>query len=196
MLKPIFCLVGPSTSGKSTVWKNMHDIQEQFDYKFDTIVSHTTRDRREGEVDGVDYRYVSDETFDQLNRIEEVEYAGNRYCIAEEEICNKLHSSSDFLVVIVDYHGYQQIKSFHNNTYLVYFDISAFTAIRRLIKRDGIIQGFKRFKHAIENNEFDRKDYDILLKTDEMEPTQSARKLYREIANQITRSKFYRRFSA
>ena len=155
--KPIFCFVGPSASGKTTILNALKDVEEKYK-DFDVIISHTTREIRDGEMDGVDYHYVSEEEFDKLNKIEEVEYSGNRYAITEEEITNKLNKDNDFLIVIVDHHGYEQIKELHgkNNVFYVYFKVTKPICLYRLIKRDGLFKGYKRFKKALKDNEFDR----------------------------------------
>ena len=54
-------LVGPSASGKSSVAKY---IADHSDYK--QIVTYTTRPMRDGEVDGVDYHFVSLSDFESM----------------------------------------------------------------------------------------------------------------------------------
>lgn len=56
----IIVLMGPSGSGKSTIEKEL----ENFGIK--RIVSCTTRTPREGEIDGVDYHFMSFEDFMEL----------------------------------------------------------------------------------------------------------------------------------
>lgn len=47
-------LVGPSASGKSSIAKYIADHSD-----YEQIVTYTTRPMREGEIDGVDYHFVS-----------------------------------------------------------------------------------------------------------------------------------------
>lgn len=54
-------LIGESASGKSTVEKILHDK-----YGYKKIVSYTTRQPREGEVNGKDYFFVDDVNFEEL----------------------------------------------------------------------------------------------------------------------------------
>ena len=54
----LICLFGASGSGKSTVAKI---LREQYGYE--SVVAYTTRPRREGEIDGVDYHFVTPEKF-------------------------------------------------------------------------------------------------------------------------------------
>ena len=53
--KPLV-ICGPSGVGKSTIIKRLTD---EFSGLFGFSVSHTTRNPRNGEVDGVNYNYVS-----------------------------------------------------------------------------------------------------------------------------------------
>ena len=55
MARPLV-LCGPSGSGKSSL---MNKLTDEFPEAFGFSVSHTTRNPREGEKDGVHYHYVS-----------------------------------------------------------------------------------------------------------------------------------------
>ena len=58
----IVVLVGESASGKSTVAK----ILEQEQPNFSKVVTYTTRPMRDGEVDGIDYNFISNKKFNEL----------------------------------------------------------------------------------------------------------------------------------
>jgi guanylate kinase len=60
--KPIVVLSGPSAVGKSTLVHCLRDRVPELYFS----VSATTRDPRAGEVDGVDYRFVTPAQFQQL----------------------------------------------------------------------------------------------------------------------------------
>ena len=60
--KPIVVLSGPSAVGKSTLVRCLRDRVPQLYFS----VSATTRDPRPGEVDGVDYRFLTPARFQQL----------------------------------------------------------------------------------------------------------------------------------
>ena len=53
-------LVGPSCSGKTSFAKMLEIVG------WERIITYTTRPARQGEVNGVDYHFVSRELFDQL----------------------------------------------------------------------------------------------------------------------------------
>lgn len=58
----ILVIVGESASGKSTLAKQFVEDNPSFS----RIVTYTTRPKREGEVNGIDYHFVSDEVFDSM----------------------------------------------------------------------------------------------------------------------------------
>ena len=69
---------GPSGVGKGTV---RQEIFSTPDHKFEYSVSMTTRQKRPGEVDGVDYFFRTREEFEELIKngqmLEYAEYVGN-----------------------------------------------------------------------------------------------------------------------
>lgn len=83
-------IVGESASGKTSVAKYLENH-----YGYERIVTYTTRSPREGEVDGVDYHFISDDEFDELYRkdffAETAMYNGWCYGSAKEDyIGNKI----------------------------------------------------------------------------------------------------------
>jgi len=80
----IVVVAGPSGSGKtvlSSKLKNEHDFAE--------LVSVTTRDRREGEINGIHYTFLDEEQFHRLDEkkglIEKVNYNGKYYGVPAAE---------------------------------------------------------------------------------------------------------------
>ena len=76
---PMFVLVGPSASGKSTVAQM---LVEQFGMK--RAVTTTTRKRRRGEPADA-YHFVSKESFSVDDMVESQEYASNYYGLSKVE---------------------------------------------------------------------------------------------------------------
>ena len=60
----IFCIVGKSASGKDTIFR---EIVNKYENKLEKVVLYTTRPKREGERDGVDYNFVTE---NELKRLE------------------------------------------------------------------------------------------------------------------------------
>ncbi len=75
----IFVISGPSGSGKSTILNKVFEKQDKIFFS----ISATTRAPREGEVDGVNYHFISRDKFLQMIEndefLEYAEYVGNLY---------------------------------------------------------------------------------------------------------------------
>jgi len=99
---------GPSGVGKSTVVAALH---EQHPFFFS--VSVTTRRRRPGERDGVDYQFVTDANFIELRSsgqlLEWAEYAGFRYGTPKAPVLDQLAHGNDVLLDI-EVSGAMQVK--------------------------------------------------------------------------------------
>ena len=106
----MFVIEAPSGTGKTTVIKKL--LEQDKNLKFS--VSVTTRARREGEVDGVDYHYVSDEEYDKLLK-EDAFYEtvnsqyGGRYGTLRSEVDSFLNVGQD-VVFDMDWVGLKQVK--------------------------------------------------------------------------------------
>ena len=104
----LFIISGPSGAGKGTIAKR---ILEETELEFS--VSMTTRNPREGEIDGVHYYFVDEEAF--LKNIEEdgflehAEVYGKRYGTPKGPILEKLEKGTDVLLDI-EMQGALQIK--------------------------------------------------------------------------------------
>lgn len=96
----LIVLSGPSGVGKSTVISNL--LSSRSDIHFS--VSYTTRKPRTGEVDGVNYNFVSREEFERMiadgELLEYAEYVGNYYGTSLKVIQDKLEQGIDVLLDI------------------------------------------------------------------------------------------------
>ena len=99
---------GPAGSGKGTVTKL---LLESPDYAFS--VSATTRAPRPGEVDGVNYHYITREAFEALLEngefLESTEYCGNLYGTLKKEAEEILESGRN-LILEIEVEGAGNIK--------------------------------------------------------------------------------------
>jgi guanylate kinase len=105
----LFVLSSPSGAGKSTIARMLMAADDGVAMS----VSATTRPIRPGEVDGRDYHFVSDETFDDMvGRGEFLEWAhvfGHRYGTLKREVMKVIEGGRDVLLDI-DWQGTQQLK--------------------------------------------------------------------------------------
>lgn len=110
----ILILSGPSGSGKSTLCKI---LQEHFSDIYFSI-STTTRAPREGERDGVDYHFVSQDRFiadiKQGAFLEWAQVHNNYYGTALSPITQALEQGK-LVIFDVDVQGHQSIKEHYGN---------------------------------------------------------------------------------
>jgi len=97
----LIVLSGPSGVGKGTVRKAIFD---NYSNEFDYSISMTTRKRREGEKEGVDYYFRTKEEFEQLiaedGLLEYAEYVGNYYGTPLEYVNQTLDEGRDVFLEI------------------------------------------------------------------------------------------------
>ena len=118
MNKGILLVVsGPAGSGKGTV--NAHLLKRD-DFKYS--VSATTRAARPGEVNGVNYHFITKEDF--LGRIERgemleyTEYCGNYYGTPLKEAEDVLHSGKN-LILEIEVEGARNVKTRYPEAVLI-----------------------------------------------------------------------------
>jgi len=126
---------GPSGAGKDATVKRM----EQLGYPFHFVVTATTRPKRPGEVDGVDYHFVSEKEFaEMLERGELLEHAivYDQYKgIPKKQVQEALESGKD-VIMRLDVQGAATIRRLVPEAVLIFLTASSEEElIRRLKKR-------------------------------------------------------------
>ena len=136
-MKPfLLVLSAPSGGGKTTIARNLLLARDDLGYS----VSATTRARRAGERDGVDYHFLGREEF--LRRIDAGEflewatYGGNLYGTLREEI-ERIFARGQTAVLDVEVEGARQLRaSFPNSLHLFVLPPSAEVLVSRLVGRN------------------------------------------------------------
>ncbi|MFC1721780.1 hypothetical protein ACFL0Z_02625 [Patescibacteria group bacterium] len=96
----ILALVGPSGIGKTTLISQLVDVRG----KFCRVLNTTTRPKRDYEINGRDYRFLTEEGFADMRRhdvtLEEtlVEFGGHKFAVSLAEMANVLRSGRIALV--------------------------------------------------------------------------------------------------
>ncbi len=125
-------------SGKSYLLSYIRDVA-----KLPCFVSTTTRPVREGEVDGVDYHFITDQESraieDRNGFAELVTFRGYRYGVTKEEFYNKLHAGAGVAFLIVEPEGIDHyVKPALEagaNWLKIYIDIEQEVQVERFKKR-------------------------------------------------------------
>ena len=102
-----FIVAGPSGVGKGTVLKKLFETHDLY-----YSVSATTRDPREGEVDGVHYHFLSVEEFRAMIAedalLEHAEYAGNYYGTPKRYVDEAMDAGRD-VILEIEMQGARQV---------------------------------------------------------------------------------------
>ena len=157
-------LSSPSGVGKTTLTKK---IQQKYS-TFKISVSHTTREARSNEVEGVDYNFVSHKEFEKLiaeNKF--YEYAKifeNYYGTLKKNVDENIKKHD--VIFDIDWQGTKQLSKFKNlNLVKIYLITSNKEELKtRLIKRnqntiDEVNKRFNSFNDDIKH----WKDYDYII---------------------------------
>lgn len=130
--------VGESACGKSSIEKYLVN-----NYGYKKIVSYTTREPREGEVDGVDYHFISMEQFYRLRGqgfFAETAIYNNWYYGVAREDC------TDDKVAVLTPHGLRQISKMCDiNIISFYIDVPRRDRLIKILQRgDDIEEAYRR----------------------------------------------------
>ncbi len=172
----LYVLSGPSGSGKTTLAKHVVNTVNYVDF----AISYTTRKIRDGEKDGIDYKFIDEEKFrfmiDSNQFAEWAEVHGNLYGTTIDEIEKVLDKGIDILLDI-DVQGSLQIKTkYSNSVHIFLIPPDLITLRKRLSKRntENSSELEKRMEMAIK--EISRiNDYDYIIVSDDID--KSLRKL-------------------
>jgi len=135
----IFVISGPSGSGKSTLIKMLRNEFACINFS----VSHTTRKKRDVEVDSKDYHFVSKKEFSEM--IEKELFAewakvhNEFYGTSNEEIDRK-STGEKILVLDIDVQGARMIKKKFPSSCLIFIKPPSLKELgARLLKREKIL---------------------------------------------------------
>ena len=136
----IFLLMGKSSSGKDTIYR---ELMREKDLGLKKVVSYTTRPMREGETDGVQYLFKNEEEYKQLKAdnkiIEERAYNTKcgiwRYFTADD---GQIDLSDGDYLIIGTLESYCYIRDYFGkeNVVPVYIDTSARIRLERAMHRE------------------------------------------------------------
>jgi guanylate kinase len=112
-------IAAPSGTGKTTLCRRLLER----DAGLRLSISHTTREMRPGEVDGVDYHFVDYRRFRELVEagafLEHAEYNGNLYGTSWEAIEATIESGED-VVLEIEVQGAEQVKERRPSARLIF----------------------------------------------------------------------------
>ncbi|MCC5885759.1 MAG: guanylate kinase [Gammaproteobacteria bacterium] len=105
----LFVLSAPSGAGKTSLVRALL----QADPGIEVSISHTTRPKRPKEEDGVNYHFVTPETFARMQKeqafLEHAEVFGNLYGTSSAWVAQRLAAGGD-VILEIDWQGAEQIR--------------------------------------------------------------------------------------
>lgn len=167
----LIVISGPSGVGKGTVRKALFE-RENHNLKYS--VSMTTRKKREGEVDGKDYYFVSKEEFlkriDEGKFLEHAEFVGNYYGTPLDKVNEQLEKGNE-VVLEIEVEGAMQVKSKVPDCVLIFIVPPSKEALYdRLKKRGTESEDVIQARIAKANREFKvAKNYDYIVVNDDVD---------------------------
>ncbi|MET0614194.1 MAG: guanylate kinase [Thermoleophilaceae bacterium] len=131
-MAPILVITGPSGVGKGTLIKRLLERVPGLEL----AVSATTREPRPGEVNGVDYHFLSQADFDRRVEggefLEHAVYAGNSY----GTVWSELERPARGIVLEIDVQGARQVHDRLPNAKRIFIEPPSYDALaERLMQR-------------------------------------------------------------
>lgn len=189
----ILAFVGPSGSGKTLLTKasdafyttkavgyipngyedvvveavkaNLHkDVKPIGDKKVTKeVVSHTTRNKRKGEIHGIHYHFVTVEEFEKLQKYEETIYNGDHYGLTVSAVEEVLRFS-EIAVAVVDQRGVSNIRKITDDVRAVFVktDLGVMESHMRM-RGDSEENIQKRLNNAVNNDELNYPSADFVV---------------------------------
>ena len=162
----LIIISGTTCAGKGTVIRKLLENHNDIDLS----ISYTSRPKREHEIDGVDYYFVTKEEFEKkIENDEFLEYAqvhyGAYYGTPKKEIQEKLDKGKD-VILEIDVQGAKIVKEKFPDTILIFIMAPSMEEVKRRIKMRGEEtpeQIISRFKVAYnEINEYNNYNYVVV----------------------------------
>jgi guanylate kinase len=173
----LFIISAPSGAGKTSL---LTAARERLS-TLSVAVSHTTRQARPGEVDGVHYHYVSMDTFSRMVKdkqfVEHAEVFGNYYGTSKQAINSLLESGKD-VVLEIDWQGARQIRSSYPQAISIFILPPSLSALEERLTQRGQdspeviasrmavakeeIAHYEEYDHILINDHFEQALNDLL----------------------------------
>lgn len=164
----LFIISGPSGVGKSTLVRQVLADLEGLEFS----VSHTTRPKRSGEVEGQDYYFIDQNEFETMIREDRfIEWAvvhGNYYGTSKREIEKK--AALGDVILDIDVQGAQQIKDKMKRGIFIFIFPPSFEELKKRLYKRGESEAAlrKRLETARKELRF-YSQFDYLIINDQLE---------------------------
>lgn len=150
MMGTLYLLSGPFGVGKST----LREYVTNMDSAIESPISYTSRPRRQGECDGIDYHFISKDSFlsmiDRNMFFESQQIFSHHYGYLKSEVLGYLKQGKD-VILDVDFLAVRLIKQHVPQSVSIFIMPSEPLVLsRRIIQRDGDSASLERLKYSDE----------------------------------------------
>jgi guanylate kinase len=149
----LFIVMAPSGAGKTSLVNAL--LKSEANTNLCVSISHTTRPRRPGEIDGENYHFVDDATFiTMLNEskfLESAEVYGHRYGTSETWVRDKLRTGVN-VILEIDWQGAIQVRRAIPEAQTIFILPPSLEALRRRLTgraQDKVETIEKRMRQAV-----------------------------------------------
>lgn len=131
----LFIISGPSGAGKGTVVKELVKLPEN-----EVSVSATTREPREGEINGVSYHFLTVDSFKELINengfLEYAQYCGNYYGTPKAQI-EKWLAEGKNVILEIDVQGCRQVKTKRPDAVTIFITPPSMEVLEHRLRKRG-----------------------------------------------------------
>jgi len=163
-----FCVIisGPTGTGKTTICKRLVNENNEFFYS----ISYTTRKKRENEIDGKDYYFITKEEFEKMIKEDKfLEYAKiyNEYYGTPKEPVFESLKNGKIVIMDIDYQGKMKVVEKLKDSVSIYILPPSIEELKRRIEKreKNFIERFKEALREIDLWVF----YDYVVINDDIE---------------------------
>ena len=166
----LIVLSGPSGSGKGTIISKLMEKRDDMVLS----ISMTTREPREGEIDGVHYYFTTREEFEQMQALgaflESAEYNGNYYGTPESNVRNWLAEGKN-VILEIEVQGAEKVMDYRSDLVSIFITIPSMEELyRRLKGRNTETEETIQKRMAVAKRELQRAfRYDYVVINDEVD---------------------------
>ncbi len=155
----IFILSAPSGTGKTTTCSL---LKQKFpELKFS--VSHTTREARSGESEGIDYYFISEDDFEEkIKRDEFLEWAKvyNQYYGTAFETVDRHRQNGDDILIEIDVQGARSLRNINYNAVFIFIMPPSLQELEARLKKRKT-ESPEKIKSRLEAGKNEIKQYEL-----------------------------------
>jgi guanylate kinase len=166
----LFVLSGPSGVGKGTIMKEIRQQDTNLRYS----ISMTTRQPREGEIDGVHYHFTTKEKFQELiadnKLLEWAEFVGNYYGTPLDYVTETLNRGED-VILEIEVQGALQVKKNYPEAIFIFLMPPSLSELRsRIVGRGTETEDIINNRLSVAREEIEMMSlYDYVVENDKVE---------------------------